>query len=110
MSAPCCVVYYGLRFEIDEAEIESYEERTHQIIKNARKYHLKYYWGNFAEPDEKYYAFLGTEVGIFGIENSLENSITNEEINKMMNETEEKLRRAGYSEMPKLFIQWMMDA
>lgn len=71
MSAPCCIVYYGLRFKIDDPEIESYEERTHQVIKSARKYHLNYHWRNYAEPDEKYYAFLGTEVGVFGIENSL---------------------------------------
>lgn len=110
MSADGCVVYYGLRYELSEHELEALELRTDWRIVAARDAGLKHYWGNFAAPDEQYLLFVGTELGVFGPENRLALEFERGEIEKVMAETADKLREARLQGEPKLHVQWWVDA
>jgi hypothetical protein len=110
MSADSTVVYYGVRFEVSDDEVVALENRSHEKIIVARRYGLKYYWGNFAAPNSKYLLFIGDELGIIGLENRRQIHFRAEDLAKRMKETETKLSRAGIAELPALYLEWQTDA
>lgn len=110
MSADVFIAFYGIRFDVKENEIASLETKRHSHILNARKSGLDFYWGNFAEPGEKYYLFIGTKLGEFGFESFNELRLLDEDFNDIMNSTKSKLKEVGYSDIPALYLQFMPDA
>jgi len=105
------VSFFGLRFEIEGVnEIEEMEERSHRLFIESKKSGLRCYWANFAEPGEKYYAFLGKQIGIMGVENLLEVSLGVDELKAIIDDVTQKLSELGYEETPKLLLQWLPDA
>jgi hypothetical protein len=104
-----CVVYYGVRVELGEQDIEPCENRTHRLQIAARKVGLRNYWGNFAGPAERYLLFLGTELGLLGVENSKEIRVDNDRLMQLMADTSRKLVEAGVDEVPALLFQWLHD-
>jgi hypothetical protein len=110
MSAPACLMFYGVRYDVGEGEIEALEERSDPRIVSARKNGLKFYWGNFGLQQERWLLFVGANLGTFGLENSIETALKRQELDGLIKETEFKLRQAGFSEEPKLYVQWQPDA
>jgi hypothetical protein len=110
MSADACIAFYGLRFEIQAAEIESLEDRTDSRMQAARKAGLKYYWGNFGDPDARYLLFVGAQLAKVGPENSWELSISSRDLLAMMESTKANLEAAGLSGEPSFYFQWQPDA
>ena len=107
MSAEYFIAYYGVRIELREDEIEPMERRKHPVVTAARKNHLKYYWDDFAAPEEKYLLFVGDELGVLGWEASQDRvMISRDELTRRMAETEAKLRSAGFDQIPGLHLQW----
>jgi hypothetical protein len=102
--------FYGLRFDVAERELELLENRTHPAIQAVRNVGLQHYWGNFAEPGEKYLLFVGANLGIVGLENSQERRIEDAELNRCIQETQQKLKQTGLSGTPALHVQWMPDS
>jgi len=109
MSAATCIIYYGLRYEVSPAEIESLEARTDERIVAARKAGLKFYWGNFSSPDERYLLFIGAPVGVMGPENQTEARLSNEDFEKLTASVSTKLKSAGLEGSPQLHVQWQDD-
>src|SRR5688572_16682285 len=109
MSAPVCLIFFGVRYEVGEGEIEALEKRSDPRIASARKHGLKFYWGNFGLQQERWLLFVGAKLGSFGLENSTEVQLERPALEYILNETEVKLRQAGFSEEPRLYVQWEPD-
>ena len=110
MSAEATVAFYGVRFPVSEDEITALEERSHPRILEARQNGLKYYWGNFAAPNEEYALFIGDNLGILGVENERRVQLSPEELLARVQETNAKLKRAAIMQSPMLYLQWQPDA
>src|SRR5882724_5325609 len=109
MSASACVAFYGLRFEIRPAEIESLEKRIDLRMIAARKAGLKHYWANFGAARERYLLFVGAQLSILGPENSNEASLGPNELMVLFESTNAKLRDSGLCGEPSLYLQWLAD-
>jgi hypothetical protein len=109
MSAPICIAFYGVRFELSQNEIESLEERSDQRLAAARKNGHKHYWGNFGLPGEKWLLFIGASLGKFGVEGQSDAEFDKQSLQSLMAETESKLRQAGFDQVPKFYLQWQED-
>lgn len=109
MSAATCVIYYGLRYEVSSSEIDSLETRSDERIAAARKAGLKFYWGNFGSPDERYLLFVGAQVGIMGPENQAEVQLSDAEFDAVATSVRTKLASAGFEGSPQLHVQWQDD-
>lgn len=78
-------------------------------MRSARDVGLKTYWGNFGEPEERYFLFVGSLIGQLGPENSLEVRLESPDVGKVMESTKEKLKSAGLKGEAALHLQWMPD-
>jgi hypothetical protein len=110
MSAPSCLVFYGIRFELRRNELDALERQTDARMLVARKNGLKDYWGNFDEPGEKWLLFIGENLGVFGIEGESSAQQEAPALQGLMGETDAKLRQAGFNEVSRLYVQWTPDA
>ncbi len=110
MSASTCLVFYGLRFEVAKAQIEPLEKRSHPTLRAARRVGLKHYWGNFGAPGDRYLLFVGANLGLLGIENSLEIRHTESDLKILIEEAKAKLKDSGLSGEPALYAQLIPDA
>ena len=111
MGADSCVVYYGVRYQVtDESELEQLSARTHPLMRAAEQAGLQYYWGNFAMDGGEYNLLLiGTEIGVFGLEELGERELADSDLEQIMLDTRERLQRAGFSLVPALQIQFEPD-
>jgi len=71
----------------------------------ARKAGLRHYWANFGFGEEKYYVFVGAQIGIIGAEIVAEVGIPSEAFRTMIEETTAKLREANVPGTPMLWLQ-----
>lgn len=110
MSADAFIAYFGLRFEIGDAEIESVERRSDRRMRAARSVGLSCYYGSFDAGGGSYRLLIGAELGIFGAENEVETSIAADGMRELMEDTRRKLREAGLAGMPAIHLIWQPDA
>lgn len=109
MSAPSCLVFYGLRFTITPHELEAIEERADERVMRARKQRLDHYWGNFSDDAETWYLFIGKKIANVGPENGLSSQFSYEELARYFLETEKKLSDGGWNAAPRLFVDYQPD-
>lgn len=109
MSAEVCVVYFGLRYEIGQSEIEGLEERTDLRIVAARNAGLKLYWANFSNASPNFLLFVGAELARLGPENSLAVALSADDLQMLIERTFAKLLEAGLQGDPALHMQWGQD-
>ena len=110
MSTETTVVFYGIRVNVAEDEIPALEDRSDARLVRARRHGLGWYWGNFAEPRERYLLFIGEKIGVMGFENAREVEISRQSLMDRMHDTDEKLKGAGFTGYPSLYVQWQKDA
>jgi hypothetical protein len=111
MSAEGFVVYYGLRWDIrqdDEATVQALERREDQRIQSARRHGLETYWGR-TEEEERFFLFVGKELGCFGREGQNSAQVKDEELLRVLDETKRKLKAAGFLGLPALHCQFEPD-
>lgn len=108
--AATTIVFYGIRLNVAEDEIESLEERSHTAVVVARKAGLDHYWGNFDAPGERYYLFLGKLFGKLGEEDSKEALVTSADFSNTAADVDDRLSKAGFSQTPSLYLQFQPDA
>ena len=71
---------------------------------------LNHYWGNFSElADDKYLLFIGTEIGVFGAENTCSMIVADRALLDLMETTKRKLQEAGIADAPSLHMAWEGD-
>ncbi len=110
MSAESFLLYYGLRFPVTHREVKSLENDTHPSVVAAVKNGLDTRWGYYvSDGREEFYLFVGKELGIFGAEYSAFATISDAALREVMQETGEKLERAGFEARPALWVQWEPD-
>jgi hypothetical protein len=111
MSADGFVVYYGLRWDIndsDEATVRALERREDQRIQSARRHGLEAYWGR-TEQEDRSCLFVGKEFGCFGGEGQNVARVEDAELLRLLDETKQKLKAAGFVDIPALHIQFEPD-
>ena len=109
MSASHCLVFFGIRLQISPSEVESVERRIDPRMKRAQASGLQCYWSDFGSEGERYYLYIGKQVGIFGIENKSEMHLSIDDLTKLASETNIKLNQAGFGGTSELFVQWEED-
>lgn len=109
MSAGVCIAYFGLRFEVDPDQVEGIELRSDRRVVAARKSGLEYYWGNVGGLQETYVMFIGAQLALMGLENSLGIDLPLNDLQDMISKTRVKLGEAGFDEGPSLHLQWQPD-
>jgi len=107
MSSSACVIFFGVRYEPSDDELEALEARSHPLMTAAREAGLKHYWANFGPREEKYFLFLGTQIGIFGPENLVESATSADALKSTVDATSEKLTKAAIPGVPNLWVQWL---
>jgi hypothetical protein len=109
MSAEACLVFFGLRLEVNKDEATLLEERKDPRLKQARQAGLKHYWGDFGGAGEHHFLFIGHQFGILGAENQLELQVDASELEQALQNTRKRLDEAGFIGDAKLYLQWIPD-
>ncbi|HJT35521.1 MAG TPA: hypothetical protein VJ783_26070 [Pirellulales bacterium] len=105
MSTNAALVFYGVRFEIDENEIEACERRSDSRIAVARRHGLAHFFENMDE-GRRFVLFVGARLGWLGPENSSEVQIGSIELSDLIKKTDASLAEAGF-QGPSLYMQWL---
>jgi hypothetical protein len=108
-SADACVAFFGLRYEVQEHEIQGLELRSDSRIVAARKAGLKHYWGNFGGLSERHLLFIGAQLGVLGPENAGEINLSQNELQTLVDRTRARLEEAGLAGQPSFYLQWHPD-
>ena len=107
--AATSVVFFGVRTPLNDADLESLEDRSHPLISSAKRCGLDHYWGNFGAPGERYFLFLGRRIAKLGVEDSAAVQIGADEMVQIVSEVTDRLRQCGISDPPSLFAQFQPD-
>ena len=95
MSAVGCVIYIGLRYDIEVAEIETLEAFSDSRQTAARYAGLRRYWAKFGGPDERYVLFVETKFAVLGPEGNPSISLASQEVADVIVQAYKKLDRTS---------------
>jgi hypothetical protein len=110
MSAPSCLVFFGVRYELAPEELEQVETRTDERITRARSARLDHYLGNFAADNgEKWLLFIGKQLANTGPELGMCVELRSDQLQGLVAEASQKLASAGWREPARLFVQYQPD-
>ncbi|MBX6314434.1 MAG: hypothetical protein IRY99_16195 [Isosphaeraceae bacterium] len=111
MGADAFHVYYGLRWEIEadaEDELSRLESEGHPRQTAAREHGLDSWWGITAD-EYVYFLLVGKLVGHFGWQHDHQGRLERAAVDRLMEETREKLRAAGLGGEPAWHFQFEPD-
>src|SRR5688572_25635136 len=106
MSVPACLFFFGVRFEVDRAELALLESKTHPMMLRAQDVGLGHYWSDFGATQERYYLFVGRKLALIGVEGELGVRFDPDEL---LNEAEAvgtKLKEADIPGEPTFWLRW----
>lgn len=103
------IVFYGIRLEVSDDDLDALESRSHPMQIAAKSAGLESYWGNFAAPNERYLLFIGKLLGKLGVEDRMEVQITADEFANTAKAVSAKLSNAGVSEAASLYLDYQPD-
>ena len=111
MGADRVTLFYGIRFQVtDSEEISLLNVRKHPLVKTAKKHGLDHYWGNFGQDGNDFtLLYIGRDLGEFGHEGKFETEISDDEFAKIRRDTAKRIKEAGFSLVPALFVQFEPD-
>ena len=106
MGADAFYVYYGVKrsLEADSPEMDLLEREKHPIFDAAFDAKLHVTWGRMTE-GEDYYLLIGHEIGCFGVENQTYRQIPADELRRIIDQTDQRLKQAGITETPAFHCQ-----
>lgn len=104
MGADALIVFYGLRFSLNDAEVDAIENRTDARVIAAQRAKLQTYCGRVTD-GQPHFLLIGTRLGVFGVENESERSIDAPQWEQVTRETTAKLVAAGLTDPPQLHFQ-----
>jgi hypothetical protein len=110
MSADASLTFYGVRYKLEVDEVENADIRKHPLALKARAAGLNFYFASVggAGPEE-YYLYIGSKIGITGHENAFATEMFGQEVRGVLSDVDLKLTNAGFTESPKLYMQWIPD-
>ena len=106
MGADSFYVYYGVKrsLEPDSSEMELLEQEKHPILDTAFDAKLHVAWGRMTE-GEDYFLLIGHQIGCFGVENETYRKVAADEIRRIIEQTDQRLRQAGVTDPPAFHCQ-----
>ena len=106
MGADVFYVYYGVKRSLEpgSSEMELLEREKHPIFDMAFDAKLHVTWGRMTE-GEDYFLLVGHQIGCFGAENEAYRQISAEEMRRIVELTDQRLRQAGITETPAFHCQ-----
>jgi hypothetical protein len=107
--ADTTIVFYGIRIQVDDDDLEALEARSHPLLAASKSAGLDTYWGIFDEADEAHLLFVGKLLGKLGVEDCYESHILGDDLIKVTEETSKRLRKAGISGTITLYLQYHPD-
>ena len=107
--ADTTIVFYGIRLEVSDDDLEELESRSHPMQIAARNSGLENYWGNFAAPSERYFLFVGKLIGKLGPEDLAEIQFNEDNFAKTAKVVAEKLRESGLSGTATIYLSYQPD-
>jgi len=108
MGADSTIIFYGVRYPLDEDEIESAESEDHPYMLSAQRIGLQTYWGRESEL-EPCFLMIGQQLAWLGAEHQSQAAIDHAELIKVMEDVQAKLSRMGAREATKLHVQYEYD-
>lgn len=110
MSADAFHVCYGVRWEIDAhfPAVDRLETRRDPRQLAARQHKLGVWWGTTAAPG-RFFLLVGHMLGHIGWEGERACGLTRADISRIMAETEDRLRLAGFHDEPAWHFQFEPD-
>lgn len=111
MGAESFHVCYGLRWEVDAAnedEVTLLEKRQDARQVAARQHKLDSWWGVTTD-ERRYFLLVGKIVAHFGWEGEHTGRLDDSEMNRVMEQTKQKLRMAGFEGEPAWHYQFEPD-
>ncbi|HEX7900403.1 MAG TPA: hypothetical protein VF950_21725 [Planctomycetota bacterium] len=106
MSAPSCLFFFGVRFEVERTELALLEAKTHPLMLKAHEAGLGHYWHDFGTSEDRYYLFVGRKLAVIGVEGELGARF---DADKLLDEAEEigaKLKQADLPGDPTFWLRW----
>jgi len=106
MGADVFYIYYGVKrsMPLDSPEIELLERQKHPIFDTAFGAKLHVAWGRITD-GEDYFLLIGQEIGCFRVENLTDRQVPAEELHRIIEQTDQRLRQAGIAETPAFHCQ-----
>jgi hypothetical protein len=105
MGADTFIAFFGLRCPVAHSEIDAVENNEDRRIVAARRARLQTYFGRLTD-GEDYFLFIGTRLGVFGLENDEYNAFDMKWLQDVERETRAKLADAGLTGEPQLHLQF----
>ena len=84
--------------------MEAVEENTDERVLAAKRAKLQTYSGRLTD-GQPYFLFVGTRLGILGVQNDSERSLDTTFVEHVMRDTAAKLSSAGFQGVPQLHLQ-----
>ena len=106
MGADSVWVYYGVKRDVgaDSDELKLLETEKHPIFDRAFDAKLHVGWGRLTD-GEDYFLLIGHQIGRFGVEGEHQRAIAPQELQHIIQHTDERLKQAGFSEPAALICQ-----
>jgi hypothetical protein len=111
MGADAFHVCYGLRWEVDaanEPEVTLLEKRQDARQVAARSHRLDSWWGVTID-QARYFVLVGKLIGNFGWEHKDAGRLDDTELARLVEETSQNLREAGFEAAPAWHYQFEPD-
>jgi hypothetical protein len=110
MGADVFYLYYGVvrRIPLHSEEISQLSDDNHPIYGLAFDHKLHVTWGVIWE-GEPAFLLIGTQIGVYGAENSSHSGLSDAEMDQVRRETRVKLKAAGFDEEPRLLCYLDLD-
>jgi len=105
MGADTFIAFFGLRCSVANSEIDAVENNEDQRIVVAHRARLQTYFGRLTD-GEDYFLFIGTRLGVFGLENDEYDAFDMKSLQEVERETRRKLAEAGLAGEPQLHLQF----
>lgn len=105
MGADAFIAFYGLRYTLTDAEMDAVEQNFDERVVAAQRAKLQTYTGRLTD-GQPYFLFIGTRLGVFGVQNESERSVDTPSLEQVMRETAAKLQTAGLPGTPQLHLQF----
>ena len=104
MSAPACLFFFGVRFEVEPAELPLLEAKTHPMMSRARDVGLGHAWRDVGGAR---YLFVGRKLAEIGVEGDLGARYTADELRAEAEAVAAKLKEADIPGEPTFWLRWL---
>lgn len=109
MSAASCIVFIGVRLELDPQDFEALEARTDVRFVAARAAKLDTFWRGPSDDDPDGAMFVGLRLGVLGPEDQMRICIPADELAARIADARRRMLVAGFDGPLALHIEWISD-